>query len=387
MTRTILPSHELPPGAPPNDLTPYTFREFAVDQSAQAMDFYMAGPSHDSRMRSFSLSLPWRRPKHSMFTTSTYELPHHFSDLAIDDEAVDSYEGPRPRGLSHGHTPQHGTGIRQIIRRASVSLRGIVHRRPSTVVGEAIPKDQTATSSRPTTAHSAWSRFRHPTGIRQSRSFYGLDYTQEPAPIVQRPIHTSYLARPGIGNEPPIIPESSGAAAKASAAASNEFLMQQNLQARWLQPSSSEDGNDVESGIGINVTAPEDNTSQIICVDFVSKLPLELAIHVLASLNCLSLCQASCVSKNWKQIIQNPHIWRESCLRETTNTYATGKRIPPDAGLGVPKILPSTDWREIYRIRKVLSDRWKTGIARPVFLNGHTDSIYCLQFDEYAHPS
>jgi hypothetical protein len=30
-----------------------------------------------------------------------------------------------------------------------------------------------------------------------------------------------------------------------------------------------------------------------------------------------------------------------------------------------------------------LNDRWKTGKARAVYLNGHTDSIYCLQFDEY----
>jgi len=317
---------------------------------------------------------------------NTYDLPHHLSELAIDDTPVDVYGDPRPRGLSQGHPSQnHQPGsFKDIFRRASISLRGMVQRRPSPSSGEAIHQDQPTVTVRPTTANSTWNRIRHPSGVRPSRSFYGFDFTHEPANLPQRPTHTSYAAaRPGIGNEPPIIPESSGAAAKASAAMQNELFFRHGAQSNWLQPTTSEDENDVESGIGITVTAPEERASQISCVDFVTKLPVELAIHVLAYLDALALANASLVSTTWRRAIQSQHVWRESCLRETTCTFATSSPIQPDAGLGVPRVLPCTDWKEIYRVRKELNDRWKTGKARAVYLNGHTDSIYCLQFDEH----
>jgi F-box and WD-40 domain protein 1/11 len=157
----------------------------------------------------------------------------------------------------------------------------------------------------------------------------------------------------------------------------------------WLNPSTNDETNDRESGIGITVTLPGvesetemDQSSVISTIDFVSRLPAELAIHVLANLDAAALVNASMVCKNWKKIVSNQHIWRESCLRETTTTYATSEPVEPGTGLGVPAVSPVNDWREIYRVKQELSQRWKTGKARPVYLNGHKDSIYCLQFDE-----
>ncbi|KMQ81670.1 f-box and wd40 domain [Lasius niger] len=65
-------------------------------------------------------------------------------------------------------------------------------------------------------------------------------------------------------------------------------------------------------------------------------------------------------------------------------TYATGRSVQPGSGLGIPPVTPRNDWRKIYQAKLELSQRWKGGKARPVYLNGHLDSIYCLQFDEYA---
>lgn len=201
---------------------------------------------------------------------------------------------------------------------------------------------------------------------------------------------------PAMGSEPPIIPTHTGAAAKASAAMQNEFFARQSMQKRWLYTPSSEDGNDRESGIGISVTVPcveaddADGRSvlaqdaSISRVDFISQLPAELAIHILAFLDANALAKASCVSRGWDKVIRNRHIWRESCLRETTATYATGAPVSPGTGLGLPPVTPGVDWKRVYRAKHELSQRWKGGKARPVYLNGHLDSIYCLQFDEYV---
>jgi F-box and WD-40 domain protein 1/11 len=203
---------------------------------------------------------------------------------------------------------------------------------------------------------------------------------------------SQHIALPGVGDEPPIIPHHTGAAAKASVAMQNEYFARQ----RWLITPSSDDGNDGESGIGIAVTRPSvdfdsadeeaalEQDSRISRIDFVSELPSELAIHILACLDAPALAKASAVSHRWHSIIYNQHIWRESCLRETTGTYATSQPVQPGTGLGVPKVDPAIDWKQIYKAKMELGQRWKEGKARPVYLNGHTDSIYCLQFDEYV---
>ena len=310
-------------------------------------------------------------------------LPQQLPEIAVDDE-TDYHDQPRPGGLSHGNAAHHSGSIRDIFRRASMSLRGVVRRRPS-VATEAIFEEQPAPSDRrPTTSHLGWNQARHHASVRQSRSFYGLDFTSEPAPMAPRPTHTSYNSRPGLAGEPPIIPRNTGAAAKAAAAMQNEFMARSGLQNRWLHPTASEDNNDDESGVGISVTIPGVKEAQISRVDFVTNLPTELAIHILAYLDAAALAKASLVSQRWKQVINNQHIWRESCLREVTGTYAMSGAVQPNTGLGLPRNIPSSDWRQIYRDKKELDQRWKQGKARPVYLNGHTDSIYCLQFDEYV---
>ncbi|CAH7686978.1 WD40-repeat-containing domain protein [Phakopsora pachyrhizi] len=41
----------------------------------------------------------------------------------------------------------------------------------------------------------------------------------------------------------------------------------------------------------------------------------------------------------------------------------------------------SLDWFQLYRDRAVLDNRWKDGKQKPSSLKGHTDSIYCVQFN------
>lgn len=127
----------------------------------------------------------------------------------------------------------------------------------------------------------------------------------------------------------------------------------------------------------LNVCAPE-----ISRIDFIDRLPAELAIQVLAHLDAADLARASLAAKAWHGIISSQHIWRESYLREKTGTYATSSPIEPGTGLGVPALQPCVNWKDAYRVTEELRKRWNEGNATSVYLNGHSDSIYCLQFDE-----
>lgn len=345
----------------------------------------------ESRNRSLSLSLSWRRPKPSLLAPQAEfpQIPHQASDLAVDDDSSDAplQQSHRFRRSSHGHSPSHSGSIKGIFRRASMSLKGMVNRRPSIATDDAIYEEMVE-PQRPTTGYpSSWNRPQTEHTVRQSRSFYGLEFTHEPLAIRtrERPTHTSYHAKPGMAGEPPVIPYNTGASAKAAAAMQNELFGRQPMQSRWLHAGAFDEHNDGESGIGITVTAPDQEEEDSISkVDFIRVLPAELAINILARLDAAALSHASLVSRTWRNVVSNRHVWRESCLRETSATYATSGPIQPNTGLGLPKVTPANDWKKIYKVKKELDERWKMGQACPVYLNGHTDSIYCLQFDEYV---
>ncbi|ATY60130.1 WD40 repeat-like-containing domain [Cordyceps militaris] len=344
--------------------------------------------SHDQRMRSLSVSLPalsWRRPRSALFAPD--------DDNNLSEHAIDDISEQHPNNRRHGTT---GT-LRGMFRRASHSIRGMVHHRPLLLNEEPIYEQQSRhhTDPRPYTANSTWHRLRQATGFRHTRSVYGLDTSYQAGALPHRPAAAAPpgdLPVPALGDAPPYIPEHSGAAAKASAAMQNEFFARNH----WLHNSTSDDGNDRESGIGIvltgtntdsdadaeaaDVTGPE--TPNIRRVDFIDALPAELAIQILAKLDATALAGLSTVSQRWAEVIRNQHIWRESFFREMGQTYATSSPVQPGTGHGIPQSVPGNNWKRAYRMRQQLSRHWEEGRARPVYLSGHTDSVYCLQFDE-----
>ncbi|KAK3504436.1 WD40-repeat-containing domain protein [Neurospora crassa] len=366
------------------------------------------------RGHSLSVSPPWHTAKstthnhgprdstlqHSIFGQNHGPFRSHRQNSAASDDAVPAH-------------PKQGHKLKGMLRRASVSFRsgvkGIVHRRtsvPNTPTFEpdagAGPSQPSATA-RPTTAHSTWNKLRQATSFhRHSRrmSAHHGEY-----PFGHLALQSPPLPVPGSGEQPPIIPRNTGAAARQAAASAGHGLEMINIPAP--RPWANDGMDDYESGIGIAVTrgrssesdvfmdgvdsdvdielnspSPNDEVD-IIKVDFISQLPLELGIHILGQLDASSLASASLVSRSWNHAARNQHIWRESFLREKTTTYATSGAVKPGTGLGVPAIRPGNDWKEIYRVREELDKRWKEGKARPIYLHGHTDSIYCLQFDEH----
>lgn len=321
------------------------------------------------RSRNGSSSMPWRsRPK--SLVLGEHDLPRQFGDLAIEE----------------GHdvnndAPKSADSIKGRIRRASLSLKGIV-RRDRRGSESAVNSNEV----RPTTSHSAWHRLRQAASFRHPRTSYGYPSNLE---TIYSPVEAEFprYPVPGNGLAPPIIPRHTGAAAKAAAALQNEYL--NTAQYYEGMGSLSESQNDRESGIGITLAStsqidvPMEQGASMVRKDFVAELPVEIAVQILSHLDAGQLSTAARVSKLWYGLVQDQHIWRQSFLREKTYTYATSRRCQPGIGRGVPSIRPGNDWQKIYRAREELDKRWKIGRqARAVFLNGHVDSVYCQQFDE-----
>ncbi|KAI0383003.1 WD40 repeat-like protein [Hypomontagnella monticulosa] len=285
----------------------------------------------------------------------------------------------------HRHGSTSDDSIKGRIRRASMSLKGIVLRErrgsePATNINE-------HSEMRPTTSHSTWHRLRQAASFRHPRNSYGSPDQLE---TIYSPVPPEYpaLPVPGNGLRPPIIPWHTGAAARLAAAGAQSESF--DYTGRYLCQQLMSPQNDRESGIGITLTACTsqadvlmEESAPIIRRDFITMLPSELAIQILSQLDATQLATASRVSRSWYLMVQDQHIWRNSFLREKTSTYASSSPIQPGSGSGVPLIRPKNDWLKIYKAREELDQRWKIGKkARAVYLNGHMDSVYCQQFDE-----
>jgi F-box and WD-40 domain protein 1/11 len=260
-------------------------------------------------------------------------------------------------------------GIRGLLRKASVSIRSKTQRRHSHAVED---------EGRPATSHAPWlNRLRGAASFHRNSGFpsaYDYDNAVDSC--------TELTPIPGYGDAPPIIPiGSGGAAARATAAAQNEYF---GRHRQFL--SADERFGDRESGIGIAMSPTESASSyqdtSISRVDFISLLPAELSIQILAHVDHHTLYNTAQVSRSWARVSRSQHVWREAFLREKSRTYAMSAPVQPGSMLGVPPTRPDNDWKELYRVRQQLEDNWRQGKAEPVYLNGHLDSIYCIQFDE-----
>lgn len=336
--------------------------------------------AHIPLARGRSFSLPWRpRPK-SMFNSLTkHTMTQNFETPTLVNAAL------------HEH---RDSGIRRIIRRASTSLRGFVHKEQSIRRGsdEAAvdrlhhtrPHGFSPPSSRPNTS---WQKIRQRTSfIHHSRDLHRTTTNLDTTPSPSMPI-------PGSGSEPPIIPRHTGAAAKAAAAAAQGEYLSCSGGLR-LPGIESEIPGDRESGIGISLAASDFGTESdeetpdgIAKVDFITRLPVEISLEVLGLLDGLSLCGASQVSRMWNFVCRNQHTWRESFLRDKAATFATPMSVAPGTGRGIPVVRPNTNWKHIYQVRSQLEKNWREGKLVPTHLLGHSDSIYCVQFDEYVSPN
>lgn len=147
---------------------------------------------------------------------------------------------------------------------------------------------------------------------------------------------------------------------------------------------------DSESGIDISMEKlgiydPPAYNSVVIQKDPVASLPTELASHVLSFLDASSLMRAELVSRAWHKVASDSCLWRKVFM-QMYNVDFPSQTLPLAAGgKGIGKLkTPQQSWKQMYKARQDLTRKWETGDGVAIYLNGHTDSVYCLQFDEYV---
>ncbi|KAL1922236.1 uncharacterized protein VTP21DRAFT_9775 [Calcarisporiella thermophila] len=107
-------------------------------------------------------------------------------------------------------------------------------------------------------------------------------------------------------------------------------------------------------------------------IDFMCNLPYELVIHIMSFLDSRSLARLSSVSKAWNLIAHDNQAWRRAYL------------LKERWRVNIPDWVPAgqVDWKHLFSERHKLEQRWRRGDVTMRYFDGHTDSVYCVQFDE-----
>ncbi|KAF2721230.1 WD40 repeat-like protein, partial [Polychaeton citri CBS 116435] len=147
--------------------------------------------------------------------------------------------------------------------------------------------------------------------------------------------------------------------------------------------SSVDCGTDME----IDSVMEEPETKTETPVDFtISKLPSELCVEIFRHLDAGDLRNAMFMNKRWHSLATDRLVWRSTYLRKYDHEVFTDPPPIQVGGFGVGRPnRPNQEWQRMYKARLQLDANWKKGAkdaGKAVYLSGHTDSVYCLQFDE-----
>lgn len=120
--------------------------------------------------------------------------------------------------------------------------------------------------------------------------------------------------------------------------------------------------------------------------DLARSLPAEIALQIFEYLDAKELSLVERVNSKWYALARDTSVWRTVFLRKYQRPILTDP--PPiqvgGQGVGRPN-RPNQEWRRMYKARVALEKNWRAGAqdaGKAVYLSGHTDSVYCLQFDE-----
>ena len=178
------------------------------------------------------------------------------------------------------------------------------------------------------------------------------------------------------------VPPATGAAARAAAAALNE-----SDPGRYLKAMESSVTRDTESGVGIDMREESDEMPRsefpVVRKDPFTVLPPELMSLVLSFLDAPSLMSSELVCHRWHASASSRVAWKHCFIQEAhgASPIQVDKRHLLGNGIGKP--FPDQNWKTLWMTRQALKQRWAESRAAAIYLEGHRDSVYCVQFDEH----
>ncbi|KAK6542215.1 hypothetical protein TWF694_007973 [Orbilia ellipsospora] len=123
----------------------------------------------------------------------------------------------------------------------------------------------------------------------------------------------------------------------------------------------------IQSGL---VTILSNSTStkeeKPLAIDIMTIFPAEIVTHIFSYLDHKTLLSCELVSHSWYSAAICSQVWKFAF----ENEYGLWNKNPY-----------GRDWKSMFEVKTILNKRWRKGQVNPTYLKGHTDSVYCVQFD------
>ena len=141
----------------------------------------------------------------------------------------------------------------------------------------------------------------------------------------------------------------------------------------------------VDADGDVDMAGAEDKAVQKLH-DPVTVLPRELSLQVFEYLDAHDLVAVQRVNRLWYRTANETSVWRAAFQSRYGRRIYTNPApiLVGGAGVGRPN-RPNQEWKKMYQARLELEQSWRRGpkgAGKAIYLAGHTDSVYCLQFDE-----
>lgn len=101
--------------------------------------------------------------------------------------------------------------------------------------------------------------------------------------------------------------------------------------------------------------------------DFLHDLPIELAYLILSYCDEKTIFESTLVSRRWYLLCKDNYLWFQLYQQHH--------------GIVYPSSNDTIDYKHLYERKTQLLSRWKHGHQQMQTIMGHSDSIYCVQFD------
>lgn len=136
----------------------------------------------------------------------------------------------------------------------------------------------------------------------------------------------------------------------------------------------------------VEMTSDDDQPETRPTVDPLTRLPAEMVLKIFQHLDARDLCTIERVHSSWKTYASDPTVWQTAYLRKFQRRIHTDPPSIQVGGVGCGRSnAPKQPWKRMYKARVGLEKNWRAGpknAGKAIYLSGHTDSVYCVQFDE-----
>lgn len=115
------------------------------------------------------------------------------------------------------------------------------------------------------------------------------------------------------------------------------------------------------------------------CQDWLSSLPSDLLMIIFSYLDPVSLLRCAQVCRAWRDATHDSYLWQRLCAQPRWRVSAATE----SKQLELLRLCDGTvDWRAVFCQRYRLRRNWLRGSCHVRTFHGHTQAVFCVQFDD-----